>query len=125
MSQAARLAINWVEQGFVPDAVVRTGIRLLCEQRLRDIGSADCEAAARTAEAFVRSMDDSDIAPLPHLANEQHYEMPVEFFALALGPQSKYSSAWWPEGTTSLAQAEAQALAATCEHAEQIGRAHV
>jgi cyclopropane-fatty-acyl-phospholipid synthase len=62
-------------------------------------------------------MEASDVAPLPHLANEQHYEVPAQFFALALGPHRKYSSAWWPEGITHLADAEATALAATCERA--------
>jgi cyclopropane-fatty-acyl-phospholipid synthase len=118
VSRATQLAIDWVEQGLVPDAVVRTGIRRLCEQRLREIGGGDSETAARMTEAFIRVMDESDIAPVPELANAQHYEVPAEFFALALGPHRKYSSAWWPEGTADLAQAEAKALAATCEHAE-------
>ena len=34
MSTAQRLAINWIEQGLVPDAVVRRAIRRLCERRL-------------------------------------------------------------------------------------------
>ena len=118
MSAATRLAINWVEQGLVPDAVIRKGIRRLCEQRLREISAGDCESASVQTERFVRSMDAAEIAPVPHLANEQHYEVPAEFFALALGPHRKYSSAWWPQDTTGLAQAEAAALAATCEHAE-------
>jgi len=118
MSQATQLAINWVEQGLLPDTVVRSGIRRLCEQRLREIFSSNCEVASQQMEAFVRSMGASNIAPSPHLANEQHYEVPAEFFALVLGPHRKYSSAWWPEGTNSLAEAEAAALAATCERAE-------
>ena len=118
MSQAAQLAINWVEQGLVPDAVIRTAIRRLCEQRLKDIGSGDCEMAARGTESFVREMDASEIAPLAKLANDQHYELPAEFFALVLGPRRKYSSAWWPTGTTNLAKAEVMALAASCEHAQ-------
>ena len=118
MSHATRLAINWVEQGLVPDAVIRAGIRRLCEQRLTEIAATDCESASQFVERFVSSMEASDIAPLPHLANDQHYEVPAQFFALALGPHRKYSSAWWPQGTTSLADAEATALAATCEHAE-------
>jgi len=117
VSTAARLAINWVEQGLVPDAVIRKGIRRLCEQRLEEIKAGDCEAAARLTERFVRSMEESEIAPVPHLANEQHYEVPADFFGLALGPHRKYSSAWWPRGVTDLAQAEAAALAVTCERA--------
>ena len=117
MSQAAQLAINWVEQGLVPDAVIRAGIRRLCEQRLAEIAAADCEAAGLATEAFVGAMDAAELAPVPHLANEQHYEVPAAFFASALGPHRKYSSAWWPEGTSTLAEAEALALAETCSHA--------
>jgi cyclopropane-fatty-acyl-phospholipid synthase len=118
MRQTAQLAINWVEQGLVPDAVVRAGIRRLCEQRLAEIAAGDCETAALATENFVNAMDAAEIAPLPHLANEQHYELPADLFALALGPHRKYSSAWWLEGTATLAQAEAAALFATCDHAE-------
>jgi cyclopropane-fatty-acyl-phospholipid synthase len=117
MTQAMQLATNWVELGFVPDAVIRSGIRRLCERRLREIEAADCEAAARRTDQFVQAMDAADIALVPQLANEQHYEVPAEFFALALGPQRKYSSAWWPPGVSDLAQAEVAALEATCEHA--------
>jgi cyclopropane-fatty-acyl-phospholipid synthase len=117
MSRATRLAIDWVEQGFVPDAVVRAGIRRLCEQRLREIAADDCEGSAAATEAFVAAMDSAELAPVPHLANQQHYEVPARFFDLALGPHLKYSSAWWPGDTRTLEEAEARALAATCAHA--------
>ncbi len=117
MNHAERLAINWVEQGLVPDAVIRSGIRRLCERRLREIAAGECEAGARAAESFVSAMDASEIAPVPYLANEQHYEVPAEFLAIVLGPHRKYSSAWWAEGTVDLARAEARALEETCEHA--------
>ena len=117
MNQGTRRAIGWVEQGFVPDAVVRAGIRRLCEQRLREIEAGDCERASVATEAFVAAMDTAELAPLPQLANEQHYEVPARFFNLALGPHLKYSSAWWPDGTSTLEAAETRALAATCEHA--------
>ena len=102
MSRAAQLAINWVERGFVPDAFIRAGVRRVCEQRLSEIASGNCEAAEHAVEAFVGSMDASEIAPVPHLANQQHYEVPAEFFALVLGPRRKYSCAWWPEGVDTL-----------------------
>lgn len=117
MSQVARTAIGWVEHGLVPDSIVRAGIRRLCERRLASIAAGDQEIASRIAESFVASMDSSDIAPVPALANEQHYEVPAEFFALVLGPHRKYSAAYWEEGATCLADAEAAALAATCERA--------
>jgi len=117
MNQAIRIATGWIEQGLVPDSVIRRGIRRLCEQRLSDVSAWDCEAASAATEAFVRSMDAAAIAPVPHRANEQHYEVPAEFFALVLGPRRKYSCAWWRDGVADLAQAEDASLAATCEHA--------
>ena len=50
--------------------------------------------------------------------NEQHYEVPAEFFQLVLGPRLKYSCCLWPEGVESLAAAEEAMLALTCERAE-------
>jgi len=111
------VALRWVEEGHFPDVVLRAAIRRLCERRLRDIDSGDAEAAAARTEAFVRAMDDSPIALVPELANAQHYELPAEFFRLALGPQRKYSCAWWPEGVDDLGAAEAAALEATCRRA--------
>jgi cyclopropane-fatty-acyl-phospholipid synthase len=112
------LAISWIEQGYVPDAVVRRGIRRLCEQRLNDIDAGNTEAAASRTETFVQLMDRSPIALVPQLANAQHYEVPAEFFGLVLGPHRKYSSAWWPLGVEELGAAEAAALDATCSRAQ-------
>ena len=117
MSHAARLAIDWTEQGYVPDRVIRAGIRRLLKQRLDDIDAGDVEAAARRIEYFVAEMDASPVALVPDLANEQHYEVPADFYALALGRRRKYSSCYWPDGVTSLDGAEEAALAMTCERA--------
>ncbi len=114
MRTSAPLALNWIEQGYVPDAVIRNGIRRLCEQRLRELAHDDAIAAAEITESFVRSMDSAELAPLPHRANEQHYEVPAAFFGLVLGQHRKYSCAWWPQGTDGLDAAEAAALAVTC-----------
>jgi cyclopropane-fatty-acyl-phospholipid synthase len=111
-------SISLVERGFVPDALIRAGIRRLCAQRLTDICVADAARASVATESFVQSMRIAELAPLPRLANQQHYEVPAEFFQQVLGPHRKYSSAWWPEGTTSLAVAESRALAVTAERAQ-------
>jgi cyclopropane-fatty-acyl-phospholipid synthase len=109
--------INWVEQGLVPDGAVRMGIRRLLRQRLAELHSGDAEAGARIAEAFLDAMREAPLALLPEKANEQHYELPPEFFGAVLGPRRKYSCCWWPEGVETLDQAEAAALAETCERA--------
>jgi cyclopropane-fatty-acyl-phospholipid synthase len=117
MTAATHLAVDWVERGIVPDALIRAGIRRLCAERLREIRPDDCELSARTLEEFVASMNAAEVAPVPALANEQHYEVPAEFFRIALGPHRKYSCAWWPDGIADLPVAEAAALDTTCERA--------
>jgi cyclopropane-fatty-acyl-phospholipid synthase len=110
-------SIDLIERGLMPDPFIRAGIRRLCAQRLQEISAGDAELASAATERFVQAMRIAGLAPLPHLANQQHYEVPAEFFAQVLGPHRKYSSAWWPEGTGSLEQAERQALEITCERA--------
>jgi len=117
MSQATNVAINWTEQGLVPDVVIRAGIRRLLRQRLDEISTGDCERATALTRVFVADMRRAPVALVPELANEQHYEVPADFFGLVLGEHRKYSSCWWPTGVTNLDAAEAASLAATCEHA--------
>ena len=109
--------LGWVERGRVPDPLVRAGIRHLLRQRLVEIEAAHSDASAERLDRFVAMMDASPIAALPEKANEQHYELPPEFFVEVLGEHRKYSSCVWPEGETSLDRAEAEALRATCERA--------
>jgi cyclopropane-fatty-acyl-phospholipid synthase len=113
---AAGLAIHWVEQGYVPDSVIRQGIRRLCAARQQEIGG-DGEMQAAATEAFIQAMRGSAIAPLPDLANAQHYEVPAAFFAQVLGPQGKYSCCHWPQGVDDLAGAETSALGLSCARA--------
>jgi cyclopropane-fatty-acyl-phospholipid synthase len=117
MNAVSNLAINWTEQGLIPDAVIRAGVRHLCKQRLAEIHGDDVEVSSAAFERFVAQMNAAELALLPHKANEQHYEVPAAFYAAALGEHRKYSSCFWPQGVSSLDDAEAAALATTCERA--------
>ena len=110
--------IGWAEEGLIPDRVIRAGIRRLNRRRLEDIHADDQEYSCRELAAFVEEMRVSEIAPVPELANEQHYEVPAEFFGLVMGDHRKYSSCYWTDETLSLSHAEAEALRLTCLHAE-------
>ena len=109
-------AMKAVERGWVPDSIVRSGIRSLCRQRMREIQIPQAQQSQHLDE-FVRNMGKAPVAPLVHKANEQHYEVPAAFFQQVLGAQLKYSSAFW-DGVDTLDQAEVQALALSCEHAD-------
>ncbi len=110
-------AIRLAESGHVPDALLRWAIRRMCRDRLDHDVPLDPGLAQARTEAFLAAARESPIALVPALANAQHYEVPAAFFELVLGPHRKYSCALWPAGTTTLEQAEAAALAETCEHA--------
>ena len=109
-------AMKAVERGWVPDSIVRSGIRSLCRQRMREIQIPEAQQSQHLDE-FVRNMGKAPVAPLVHKANEQHYEVPAAFFQQVLGAQLKYSSAFW-DGVDTLDQAEVQALALSCGHAD-------
>ncbi len=109
--------LNIVERGWIPDWLIRHGIRTRLRRTLAALPQHDCEAALRHTLDFIAKMDASAIAEVPQRANEQHYEVPAEFFAQVLGPQRKYSSGYWPAGVTTLAEAEEASLQATAEHA--------
>ena len=116
--QDNNLAMDLTEQGYVPDTVIRLGIRRLIKQRLQEISHDDCEQIAMNQNNFIEAMNNSVIAPLTDKANEQHYEVPSELFVQALGENLKYSSCYWKDSTTDLDQAERDALALTCDHAQ-------
>lgn len=58
------------------------------------------------------------IALVPGVANRQHYELPAAFFEQVLGAHLKYSGGYWPEGTTTLDEAEAAMLELTASRAQ-------
>lgn len=117
MNNVSSLAFELTEQGLVPDAIIRRGIRHLLKQRLAEISAVDAQTMALRFNDFVSHMQAAPVALVPEKANEQHYELPPEFFQDVLGPALKYSCAYWADGERHLAGAERAALEQTCEHA--------
>ena len=117
------LGLGAVERGFVPDVLIRSAIQQLCEQRLRQSDRGNEIANWHAWNQLVESTRTAPIAPLPRLANEQHYELPPEFFTTVLGQHRKYSCCFWPEiesssrAASTLTQAEDAALTITCQRA--------
>ncbi|MBO6514829.1 MAG: class I SAM-dependent methyltransferase, partial [Phycisphaerales bacterium] len=114
----AGIGIELAERGLLPDALIRKGIRDLCVQRIKDCVPSTPDQQQSARKQFAEQMRAGSVAPVPELANEQHYEVPQEFFGYALGHRRKYSGFYWPDGCSSLDQAEDAALKATCERAE-------
>ena len=106
------LSIQLAERGCLPDTWVRHGIRRLLRQRIREIG-----ADPRGDADWIRELGAGAVAEATDAANEQHYELPPDYFATVLGPLLKYSSGFWEAGAGDLASAEADMLRLTCERA--------
>ena len=111
------LSYSLLERDLLPDWLIRAGIRRLLAQRLRDEDKGDVEAQQQHLMQFVEELRQSPVAIATREANEQHYELPSEFFELVLGRHLKYSSCHYGPGVGALDEAEAGMLALTCERA--------
>lgn len=107
-----------LERDLLPDFLIRMGIKYLLGVRLRQEKVGDIERQQEHLMDFVEMMRRSPIAVHTEDANQQHYEVPTEFFRLVLGKHMKYSSAYWKDGVGDLDRAEEDMLALTCERAE-------
>ena len=120
MEFITKAVIESIERGWVPDGVTRALTRRLCDARLRELRRENI-----STEHFAGQMKEAPIAPVPEKANEQHYELPAEFFELMLGPRLKYSCCYFEDENTDLGQAEVAALSQTCERAELEDGMHI
>lgn len=111
------LAVALAEGGWLPDPVLRWGIRRLLGQRLADESIGGAEATGDRLRRWVETCRRGPIALETDAANAQHYRVPPEFFVRVLGPRLKYSSALYPPGVDDLAEAEEAMLALTSERA--------
>lgn len=106
-------AIRAAERSPLPDPLARMGIEVLVGRTKRKLAAA----SSRDEGDFAQAMSEHPIAEHADTANEQHYELPPEFFALTLGPRRKYSCCLYPTGQETLADAERLALEETVAHA--------
>ncbi|MBY0516511.1 MAG: class I SAM-dependent methyltransferase [Bacteriovoracaceae bacterium] len=99
---------------LIPDFVIRWGIRRLLKQRLDEIAPNENQEALKK---FIQTLKSGPIAVNTSDANEQHYEVPTEFYLKVLGPQLKYSSGFWEPGDD-FPTSEKRMLDLTCERAQ-------
>lgn len=112
-----KLLIKLAEKGILPDFFIRLGIRKLCGQRLTDANDLSLKAREEKHQKWIDILMESPIALVPEKANEQHYEVPPRLFELVLGAKLKYSSGYWPQGTSTLDDSEVEMLKLTSKRA--------
>ncbi|MDA0989861.1 MAG: cyclopropane-fatty-acyl-phospholipid synthase [Verrucomicrobia bacterium] len=113
------LGLYLAERAWLPDAAVRSGIRLLLRSRLKAL-HAEATRHGHDERAFGDFLAKQPIASHTAEANQQHYEVPTSFFKLMLGQRLKYSAALYPAPCEDLDEAENHMLRLTCERAELV-----
>ena len=106
------------EKGWLPDRLIRLGIRRLLTQRLSEEVLDGDEALAQRTNALRDRLSQGPLAVKMQDANRQHYEVPAGFYQHCLGHRLKYSGCTWSVDVDTLDQAEDAALALVCERAE-------
>ena len=80
-----KIGIFLAEIGFVPDWMIRLAARYLTRQRLSESQTESDKVG------LIKQLSTGGVAEKVGRANEQHYEVPTEFFQLVLGKHLKYS----------------------------------
>lgn len=116
-----RLIDAMLERGWIPDALIRSYVRAGCRGRVR-ADAIGIEERQERFERFIEGISAQPLAVQTALPNEQHYEVPTEFFRLVLGARLKYSCCLFGDRTAAAARAdldraEERMLDLTCERA--------
>ena len=107
-----------LEENKIPDFLIRIGIRRLLKQRLADETKGNTQVQQEHLMKLIEELKNSPIAVNTAEANEQHYEVPTDFYKYCLGKHLKYSSGFWKDGVDDIDTSEKDMLELTCERAE-------
>jgi cyclopropane-fatty-acyl-phospholipid synthase len=97
----------------LPNPVIRAAVKLLVSRTRHRLHTGN----QFTERDFAREMENVPIAIATREANDQHYDLPPDFFSFILGPQRKYSCCYYSQRDTPLTEAEEHAIAQTAAHA--------
>jgi hypothetical protein len=110
-----------LDNGYLPHAVIRVGIRRQLADRLQSIATTSLESGYASKMKYVELLRERPIAIETNTANEQHYEVGTDVLKGMLGPRMKYSACLYGphgEGGETLGEAEVAMLRLYVERAE-------
>ncbi|MFP4198191.1 MAG: SAM-dependent methyltransferase [Halanaerobium sp.] len=84
-------------RGRVPDFLLRKGIRRTIKGRVKKQNKLSVSERFYYLNQFISELKKQPIAVETEAANEQHYELPPEFFEQILGRNLKYSCSYWSD----------------------------
>jgi cyclopropane-fatty-acyl-phospholipid synthase len=106
-----------LEKNVLPDWLIRIGIRRLLTQRIREERAASLADPEVRLAAYAADLKNRPIAEDTRAANEQHYEVPTQFYRYCLGKRLKYSGCLYSTGRETLDEAEEAMLRLYAERA--------
>jgi cyclopropane-fatty-acyl-phospholipid synthase len=114
-----RICIRIMEKNIVPTFLIRRGIRYLINNKGIETAPTCGEDHQSRLQLFVEDLKSMPVAINTAEANIQHYEVPSEYFTLALGKNLKYSSCLYSDARDfTLEEAEVAMLELTCQRAD-------
>ncbi|MCA9407248.1 MAG: class I SAM-dependent methyltransferase [Candidatus Omnitrophica bacterium] len=118
MKKFLNLSQKLLEKGLIPDPLIRMGIRGLLREKLEEEKKVLNKLGEKRKYDLIEQLKNSPIAVNTQDANQQHYELPTEFFQLIMGSNMKYSCGYWKDGVNDFNQSEADMLQLTLERSE-------
>jgi cation-transporting P-type ATPase 13A2 len=111
--------LEWLlDGGWLPEAVIRFGIRRQLAERVQLIRSQSLEKSYERKMQYVEALRKRPIAIETDSANQQHYEVGTGVLQACLGPRMKYSCCLYPQGQETLGQAEVLMLQSYVQKAD-------
>ena len=86
-----RFLLSLAESGFIPDVLIKIAARYISNRRLNEQSDDD------NKDKIISVLSRGAVAEKTYDANEQHYEVPPEFFNYVLGTNLKYSCSLFDE----------------------------
>jgi cyclopropane-fatty-acyl-phospholipid synthase len=96
------------------------GIRYLISKRVKSTTPSSAEAYYDELQEYVDELKTMPVAEQQDAANEQHYEVPTEYFTTVLGEHRKYSSCLYSRPGMTLEEAEVEMMELTCRRAQLV-----
>lgn len=111
------IGFRLLDWGLVPDPVLRLVCTLRTRNRLAVERRGTVDERSERMRRLREDLGKGAVATHTAEANQQHYEVPTDFYRHVLGARRKYSACYWPGGVDTLDAAEEAMLALYGERA--------
>ena len=106
---------TFIDKNLIPKPILQILIRYLLHKKANDLQNKISNSLDSARNDSIDYYSNGEIALATNSANQQHYEVPAEFFEVMLGPRLKYSACIWSDETSEINEAENRTLEMYCE----------